>query len=244
MTLPRPVYVSAVSLALLAACTAPPEIPPAAETPDGASPALAEIDIVLDQMSGAFDNAAQYAAADETLKRPPAPGHPYDWIDQQTASFHTVEAPLIGDHVVYLEWRSGGPDGPISRQRIWSFNADKDGAITGMDFYTFQAPDPFAGLGAAPGAFEALSLDDLIGYPEGCTLGVERPEARAWVFSLNPDTCQITARSGRVMRIEARIGLSSEDIGTVVEYAEAGVLEGGDYAFKVPGGPAYRFMRR
>lgn len=39
----------------------------------------------------------------------------------QHARFVAVIAPAIGSHVLYLEWRNGGPEGAILRQRISSF---------------------------------------------------------------------------------------------------------------------------
>ncbi|MFW5660282.1 MAG: hypothetical protein ACOC05_02715, partial [Oceanicaulis sp.] len=162
----------------LSACATPPE-------PDGATPAPQAGEIfynpverenpgeagrVTRMLAGAWSNAEQYALAPDDMKRPPAPGRPYDWIDLQYAEFHTVDAPRVGDHVVYLEWRSGAAHGEISRQRIWAFREDEAGSLTGMDFYTFADPGPYAGRGAEAGAFTALSEDDLIAYPDGCTL--------------------------------------------------------------------------
>ena len=229
----------AASFALvLAACATP------AGEDDHTGATAPDIDLVLDQLTGGFDNSAQYEAAPDALKRPPAPGHPYDWLDLQSADFFTVEAPQIGEHVVYLEWRSGGAGGEISRQRIWSFLADESGRATGMDFFTFRTPERFAGRGDEAGAFTALTSDDLIGYPEGCTLQARRPAGLGWVFEVNAEDCRITARSGRVMGIQARIDLITGPGERLITYAEAGVLEDGAYAFKVPGGPAYRFAPR
>lgn len=198
--------------------------------------AAAEIAAMLE---GAWSNADQYAFAPDDLKRPPAPGHPYDWLDLQHATFHQVAAPAVGEHVVYLEWRGGGPHGDISRQRLWALREGEDGALAGMDFYTFADPGPYAGRGAAPGAFEDLTPDDLVGYPEGCTLAARRPAWRGYVLDLSPQTCTITTRSGRTMSLEADIEIAPDHL----TYREAGRLEDGRYAFLVPGGPAYRFRR-
>ena len=192
---------------------------------------------VTSMLAGRWSNADQFAFAPEDLKRPPAPGHPYDWLDLQNAAFFTVEAPAIGEHVTYLEWR--GADGEISRQRIWAFHEDAAGALSGMDFYTFADPAPYAGRGTEPGAFETLSAEALIGYPDGCTAAVRRPAESAYVLEIDPDQCAIIARSGRRMGIMAQIELAPDRL----SYREAGVLEDGSYAFLVPGGPAYEFTR-
>jgi|GEM_PF-1949292 hypothetical protein len=194
---------------------------------------------VTTELAGAWSNAGQYAAAPEDLKRPPVVGHPYDWLDQQYAQFHRVEAPAIGGHVLYLEWRGGDADGEISRQRIWAFRQDEAGALTGMDFYTFVDPAPFAGLGDTEGAFAALTPDDLIGYPDGCTLTASAPTRTGLVFEVTAQDCIITARSGREMGIEARIEIGPDRL----SYQEAGVSADGSFVFRVPGGPAYAFRR-
>jgi hypothetical protein len=191
---------------------------------------------VTAMLAGAWSNAEQYANAPDAMKRPPAPGDPYEWIDLQTAAFFPVRAPAVGEHVVYLEWR--GADGAISRQRIWAFREGEDGALTGMDFYTFADPEPFAERGSEPGAFEMLSSGDLIGYPDGCTLAAGRTGA-GYRLEVSAQDCVITARSGRQMGIEAVIEIRPD----LVTYREAGVMEGGVYAFLVPGGPAYAFRR-
>jgi hypothetical protein len=213
-----------VSLALgLAAC---------AVSPSGSDP-LERLSAALE---GAYSNAQQFAEADAALRRPPAVGHPYDWIDAQHATFYRVGAPSIGRHVVYLEWRSGGPGGPISRQRLWSFRRDEAGAPR-MDFFTFKDPSPFAGRGGEPGAFAALEPDELIGYGDACALVVT--SVAGGFHAVIPESCSIMARSGRRMRLQALVALDDKTL----SYQEEGVLEDGAVAFRVPGGPAYRFNR-
>jgi len=185
---------------------------------------------------GQWSNAAQWANAPDELRRPPAVGHPYDWLDYQEASFFAVNAPEIGAHVVYLEWRGG--DGAISRQRIWSFRRDAAGAVR-MDFFTLRAPEALAGRGAEADAFALLRPEDLIGYGEACALFVT-PQGDAGRFLAEiPAACRITSRSGREMTLSAQVLLD----GAGLAYQEAGLLDDGAFAFKVPGGPPYMFTR-
>jgi hypothetical protein len=209
------------------------------QAPPASAPS--SVQTYLDWLEGAWSNQAQYDAAPDALKRAPAPGHPYDWLDVQYADFFIVEAPQLGPNVIYLEWRSGAADGPISRQRFWVFHEGLQGAPPGMDFYTLRDPEPFAGRGLEAGAFSSVTLDDLIGYPDGCTLGAGTAGPSRVVFSADPDSCVITARSGREMGIRARIDLGSQSL----SYSEAGIMDGGPYAFLVPGGEnlAYEFQR-
>jgi hypothetical protein len=198
----------------------------------------ADLDALAAGLVGTWSNAAQFASAPDALKRPPAPGHPYDWLDLQHAQFARVEAANIGTHVIYLEWRSGGPDGPVSRQRLWSFRSEADGAVR-MDFFAFRTPEAFVGKGATPSAFSAVTPDDLIGYGPACALRVTPTAPAAFDAEIEREECRITAQSGRGMGIAARVTLMS----TGLLYSEEGVLDDETYAFKVPGGPPYDFRR-
>jgi hypothetical protein len=207
-----------------------------ASTPS--APSRPDLTALSNGLIGAWDTKAQYDAAPEALKRPPVAGDAYAWLDRQYAQFNRVDAPAIGAHVIYLEWRSGGPDGKISRQRLWSFRFDEAGKAR-MDFYTFKTPEPYAGKAAQAGAFAALKPDDLIGYGAACGLYVEPTSAATFDAKIDESQCQITARSGRQMGIDARVTLMT----TGLLYNEAGILADGAFAFKVPGGPPYDFRR-
>lgn len=188
-------------------------------------------------LPGNFSNAAQFAAADLGLKKPPAAGFPYAWLDSQSAHFFRIEAPLIGKNVFYLEWRSIGATGPISRQRIWSFR--ETGGELRMDFFTFKVPKPFEGAGGVRNKFQALRLEDLIGYGPACGLLVRASVQAGLLAKTTPAECSLVARSGRTMGIDAEVTFSRH----AITYREAGILEDGSFAFKVPGGPPYRFIR-
>jgi hypothetical protein len=184
------------------------------------------------RLEGRYDNGAQYAAADPALKVPPSVAG--KWLDFQHATFTRVAAPLLGGTVVYLEWRSAGPEGAISRQRIWRFFDTADGVA--MDFYTIDRPERFAGKAAVPGAFAGLGPGDLKSYGPACSARFGA-DGRGRV---DPARCVITANSGRTMAIRADIGIG----GTIVSYSEAGILADGRFAFAVPPTEPYRFVRR
>lgn len=185
---------------------------------------------------GQFDTERQFETAPGELKREPAAGHPYDWLDRQHGTFRWIEAPRLGRHVMLLEWRRGGPEGPISRQRLWVFER-RDGAWV-MDFYTL--PDSGAATRSRLGDdFRELDAGQLVGYGRDCSLGMTR-DARAVTFAI-PPTCSIVARSGRRMQLAASVRFERDRI----LYREQGVLEGGAIAFLVPGqrGVDYEFER-
>lgn len=188
-------------------------------------------------LAGTWDNQRQFDAAPATLKVPPSVNG--EWLDLQHALFTRVEAPAFGEQVLYLEWRSGGPEGPVSRQRIWSFSTGEDGR-TRMAFYAFVDGKPWAGRGAEPNAFRTLRLQDLRGYDATCALVFERTPAGVQGL-VTADRCRITAASGRAMGIFARVRLDPDGS---LEYEESGRLDDGRFAFRVPPTQAYRFERR
>jgi hypothetical protein len=189
---------------------------------------------------GTWDNAAQMATAPETLKRPPVAGGAYEWLDGQHATFFEVDVPALerdGGKVIYLVWRNGSATGAISRQRLWVFRP-VPGGETVMDFYAFKNPEAFAQETGPSAAFKAITLDDLTAYGAPCALPVT-PRPNGWRASI-PASCVITARSGRRMTLSAQINVSDNTF----SYEEAGILEGGAIAFKVPGSMAYQFVRQ
>ena len=190
-------------------------------------------------LTGTWDNSAQMAAAPAALKRPPIAGGTYDWIDAQHACFFPVDVPALtadGSTAIYLVWRSGGVEGPVSRQRLWVFRTSVAGARI-MDFYAFKNPLPFEPIMSDTGVFKAITYDDLISYGPQCSLPIS-PQAQGWRASI-PSTCAITARSGRKMMLSAEIVVDGDNL----TYSEQGTLESGALAFKVPSGVPYRFVR-
>jgi len=194
-------------------------------------------------LEGRWSNAVQFAQAPAFLKRPPAAGFPYPWLDRQHASFRIVAAPQltgVDGQAMYLEWRKDGlggdgAGGPVSRQRLWVFNPGAEG--TTMAFYSFRTPADFEGASGTAERFSALGPEDLVGYGPTCTLSVA-PAPAGWTAAI-AENCSIIAQSGRSMRLQARITLA----GDTLFYEEAGQLADGRYAFRVPGGIAYEFSR-
>lgn len=214
---------SLVLAGLLAGCAGAP-------APD---PALA----LHSALAGTWSNQRQFDAAPAALKvRPSVEG---DWLDHQHAVFAAVDAPAFGPRVLYLEWRSGGPTGPVSRQRLWVFRTGADGTLR-MDFHAFADGAPWAGKAPDPAAFRTLGAQALRSYAPECALRFARTPAGGWRGEVTPAECSLTAASGRRMGISAVVELTPE--GQLL-YRESGVLPDGRYAFRVPPTTAYRFER-
>lgn len=212
-------------LAVVGGCGTPQSLPP-----------VDARDRIVAKLGGNWNNAAQFAATPTALKVPPSVTG--DWLDLQHAAFTRIEAPAIGERVMYLEWRNGGPDGAISRQRIWSFRTDALGAIR-MDFFAFVDGKPWAGRAAEAGAFRALTVEALRGYGPACGLTFS-VAGQTFAGAISAKNCTLTAASGRKMGIDASVGFTTDG---VLEYRESGQLEDGRYAFRVPPSQPYRFVR-
>jgi hypothetical protein len=194
---------------------------------------------ISQRLAGQWNNTAQYAAAPAALKVPPSVEGL--WLDQQHASFTQVLAPLLGEHVLYLEWRNSKPDGTagsISRQRLWVFKTDSAGAVR-MDFYAFVDGAPFVGQADNAQLFRSLTPQSLRGYGAACALTFVQ-QGSTFSGSVDASVCSITAASGRRMGISARVELL--DDGSLA-YQESGQLADGRFAFRVPPEQAYRFRR-
>jgi len=198
--------------------------------------AMDQRDRLVAKLAGNWNNAVQFATAPAALEVPPSVTG--DWLNRKHAAFTRVEATAIGERVLYLEWRNGGRDEAISRQRIWSFRTDAAGAIR-MDFYAFVDGKPWADRAAEAGAFRGLTLDALRSYGPACGLTFTATN-QTFAGAISAKDCTLTAASGRKMGIDASVQLTSDG---ALEYLESGQLEDGRYAFRVPPSQPYRFVR-
>jgi len=212
----------AAALLALAACSTPPAA-------DGPAALLAAL-------NGTWSNQRQFDAAPAALKVPPSPTG--EWLDHQHAVFARVHAPALGEQVLYLEWRSGGATGPVSRQRIWSFRRDAEGSLR-MDFHAFVDGTPWVGKAQVAGAFETLTPAALRSYGPDCALRFVPRGAGAWRGAITSAQCTLTAASGRRMGIDAVVELDAQGL----RYRETGTLADGRPAFRVPPLEPYRFER-
>lgn len=178
-------------------------------------------------LAGAYDNAAQYAAAPADLKHPPA-GPADEWIDRQSATITPVTAPTLGPYAVLVDWRG---DGGAARQRLWAFR--REAGEVRLDIYDL-AP------GRAPvGAGAGLTGADLKGYGPACALHVRPRGPGAWDAQIAPDECRTTGADGQPIGLSIRITAMP----TGLLYEEAGVRDDGAYAYRIPGAIPYEFRR-
>jgi hypothetical protein len=189
---------------------------------------------LLNALSGSFDTEKQFENAPLALKVVPSVGG--KWLDRQHARMFRINAPAIGRDVLYLEWRSGGSNGLISRQRIWAFDSRPGGVA--MRFYAFRQPQGFVGLAGGAAKFASLALEDLIAYPAECAARFA-VASEIWDGRIDPKNCRIVAGSGRGMALDVTIRVGRHGF----DYQEAGILDTGVKAFAVPPTVPYRFER-
>ena len=186
-------------------------------------------------LAGDFNNQAQVETLPDNFSRVPA--RTGAWLDFQSAGFHRLTGTSLEGEVVYLQWHSA--DDSISRQRLWVFHP-VDNETVAMDFYALRAPADWQDLHKDAQRQAALSLDDLVSYPAGCTLSFRRIPS-GWAGALNPETCSIvTQQSKKEMTLESWIVITDDE----VWYRERGQFPDGRFAFVVPGEGHYEFRRR
>jgi hypothetical protein len=198
-----------------------------------------ELEALLDWLVGEFDNTRQVARGENLLlTQPPdetrVPGLLYP-------VFARVTAPALGDHVIYLQWPVGAPDGRLQRQRIWSFQIDLEGNALLMDFYTLREPERWRDAHLAPEqAMLEVSAADVVPYPVSCRLPFRR-HADVFIGEIPRGDCRIVSQETRTeMTINARVIVGRDQ----VWYDESGVRPDGGIVFQVPASGAYQFRRR
>ncbi len=150
--------------------------------------------------------------------------------------FRKIDIPAFGDHVIYLQWPIGSPDGRLQRQRIWTFD-QSDGAIT-MNFFTLKEPEQWRDAHLDPDKVRAMTRDDVIAYPATCLLPVMRA-GEVFLASI-PPTCEIVSQGTRItMTLWSEIIISENRM----TYREAGYRPDKSVVFQVPGTSRYEFNK-
>lgn len=155
--------------------------------------------------------------------------------------FALVEAPQVGKHVVYLQWHIGSPEGPLQRQRIWTFEIDESRNAILMDFFTLREPSRWRDAHLQPTtAARAMTRDDLLPYPPSCRLPFRR-YIDVFVGEIPRGECNIVSQQTRTaMTINARVVVGRN----ALWYDESGIRSDGSLVFEVPASGAYQFERR
>jgi len=182
---------------------------------------------IIDWLDGHYSNEAQIATgeldAENNLLFP---------------VFKKVDVPAFGNHIVYLQWPIGGPDGRLQRQRLWTFHEDAETGATRMSFFTLREPERWLDAHIDPAKIREMTAEDTIGYPETCLLPVAFADAT--ITASIPPTCQIISQATRTtMTLQATITITPNQI----TYQEAATRPDGSIVFQVPPTGQYIFDR-
>lgn len=164
-------------MALSAACASSP---PARPTPERFVASLA----------GHYSNAGQWAQMTESF-RATAGVVPVD------VRFAKVSPGVLGDALVYEEWRAADASKTVLRQRLWSVRPDGQGFRA--DRYELRNPARFAGAGSD--AFIGLTNEDFRPLGAWCALTITFAAVDAWDARTAPGACRPDGREPANARI-------------------------------------------
>ncbi|MBI1263682.1 MAG: hypothetical protein GC187_02985 [Alphaproteobacteria bacterium] len=177
-------------------------------------------------MTGRFDNEAQAAADGRTRLH----------VIHERAASDTMQGVLI-----YAQLHTGGPDGPVYRQRIYQFAAapDADGRLP-MAVWTLHAPEAFADPGERPARLAGVTPGALERFDPGCDFYWTGGGALYRGAIADGDCRMDSRRTGRTLVITAEFTISAE----LFTHGEAGrYQDDGEYAFAPEGGVANHYVR-
>lgn len=194
--------------------------------------------VLLSWVAGEFSNERQVREGTNALADAPT-------IDAAAPDllfpvFKRIDVPAIGNHVVYLQWPMGAPDGKLQRQRIWVFEENPPRNAVTMKFFTLKEPDKWLNAHLDPAKVRNMTVADVIPYPPPCDLPFRR-HGDVFIGEIPKGECKIVSQQSKTtMFINARIVVGKDS----VWYDEPGVREDGSVAFKVPRLGAYEFEGR
>ena len=230
----------AVALGLLTLLVAASGRSAAAGDRPRSAPSLdVELATLLAWVTGEFDNRRQVERGEDGL--PAAAPAPLRAPGLLFPVFARVDAPALGRHVIYLQWPEGAPDGPLQRQRLWSFEVDAARNAVLMDFFTLRDPARWRDSHLRPDtALLGITREDVVPYPAACRLPFRR-DGDAFIGEIPQGACRIVSQQTRTdMTIGARVVVTRDGLG----YEESGVRPDGSVVFRVPAAGRYEFDRR
>ena len=163
---------------------------------------------LVEMLAGEYSNAG--LVRDARARNPESQPLPVELREIHHMFATPVVMPHVAGETVYVEWRHDGRGGDISGQRVWTFTDTEHGVA--MRFYTLHqgAVDVLSGVTAPTAATEAVSLADLRGYPEACTIFFH-VEEWGFVGRNEPGLCSFPMRSGDgVMKVDATLTISPD----------------------------------
>ena len=166
-------------------------------------------------LTGTWTNRAQFAAAPDDMKHPPA-GADDDWLDQVSVTFTPAAASTV-PNAALAEWRDGA--GTLLGRGLWAFR--RDGATIKLDLYELHNSS-------------TLIESKPVSKGPGCALAVTAAGGGAFNAQTDPDTC-LSGGAHLDIRITA--------MPTGILYQELKRGDDGAFVSRAPGGVPYDLRR-
>jgi hypothetical protein len=160
---------------------------------------LARID---EWLPGVYDNRPQ---VDEDLATNAADIH-----DPIEMVIMAVNAPIIGEHVFYVESHDAMNPRRIVDQRVYSFEASADKKAIAHTLYNLKEPERWAGGKRRSDIFKSIVPDDLISA-SGCQIKWEFDGTRFTGVS-SPASCRGSPEAGIGSYLEIRFELRPDEL--------------------------------
>jgi hypothetical protein len=182
---------------------------------------------VADLLPGHYTNSAQ-AEADAKAGRTKHEPKSIDIV--------RLSLPLLSSYAFYAQETSLEEMGHILSQRLYTFEAVKDGSVV-QKIYTFSQPGRWRDGQNNPSVFTGVMFKDTSPMA-GCDL-LWKKDGEKFVASNSRDTCRVSSASLGSMRTEMKIELNGDELAM----AELGYTAGGKLVQGDASDPFYRFER-
>lgn len=189
--------------------------------------AQANVAQIADLLPGHYTNRAQ-AEADAKAGRA---SHEAKSIDIVRLSL-----PLLSDYAFYAQENSLDERGHILAQRLFTFEAMKDGTVV-QRIYTFAQPARWRDGQNNPSLFTGIMFKDTAAMA-GCDL-VWKKEGEKLLAANSRETCRVSSASFGTVRTEMKVELSGDELAM----AELGYTAGGKLVEGNVQDPFFRFER-
>jgi len=177
----------------------------------GATTELAQVlDALMSWLPGEYSNAAQ-VAIEAVEGAPPSGPH-----ESQFRIFARIDAPQLGEHVIYTQIRIGGSDGPLfsGQQVVFVVSIDRERRAVKVSGRRIKDPEQFIDAHEHPQLWPKLAPDpdfggncDLLWRRHGKQLVARTADAT------HDDSCtMVSRRSGTRLRWEAEWVLNPEEL--------------------------------
>ena len=145
------------------------------------SPLEQDLAQIMAWWPGAYNNDRQVAEVEERMGEENFTGEVWR-IDGSgmggylnvTSHYIRLDAPAIGDHVLYVEeYRDGQPD-ETYRQRVYTLSIDEEEQAIRVNLANFTDREKYIGAYRDISVLDGITADDIAPFPEVCDLIVQQ----------------------------------------------------------------------